>query len=333
MANPKSVRNFSSVLRAPGFSFRGEGKFGFGVRVINKTGSDIAVDKLVYISGFDLTSKLPTIALADADAANKYADVYATLAAIKNGKQGDVFKGGLSSATLNTNSVTTVGDPVYLSTTAGGFTATAPTATNSVQMVVGFTTVKSATVGQIQWDILRPQKFGSNDFQTAVVGGTIDSVTLDTGGAGSTIEVAPSFLAVATGTITSANITGTSAGQLGHANGVVLVPACAAGSVNQFVSLVISNDFATAAYTGGGNTTVNISGGGAALSGLVSNANFIQASSDKIIEFVPLAATFNNYGTGANGIALVTASAPTQPGTAAGVFKWACFYRTVPLLD
>lgn len=132
----------------------------------------------------------------------------------------------------------------------------------------------------------------------------------------------------ATGTITSANITGTAAGQLGHANGVILVPAPGTGFINQLVAAILINDFAVAAYTGGGNTTINIGGGGAALTGLVSNANFIQSAADKIIEFVPLAATFNTY-TNNNPINLVTASAPTQPGTAAGVFRYVVFYRKV----
>lgn len=331
MANPKNVRNFTSIVRAGGFGFRSRRMF--GIPVINKTGSDIAADKLVAVSGFDVTSKLVKVVLADADAADLATDVYVALSKITNGKTGNVYKGGLSAANLDTSGATTVGDPVYLDTTAGGFTVTAPSGTGARVQVVGYSTVKSSTVGQIAWDIKPATKFGSSDFQTAVVGGTVDAVTLDTGGAGSTVEIAPSVLRVATGTITSANITGTGAGQLGHAQGVILVAAAAAGSVNEFVSLVIANDFATAAYTGGGNTTVNISGGGAALTGLVSNANFIQSASDKIIEFVPLAATFNSYGTGANGIALVTAFAPTQPGTAAGVFKWELIYRTVALLD
>lgn len=135
---------------------------------------------------------------------------------------------------------------------------------------------------------------------------------------------------IASGQITKANIIGTGAGQLGHANGVVLVAACAAGSVNQFIGGIVALDFATAAYTAGGNVTINISGGGAALTGLVSNVNFIQSAADKIIEFVPLAATFNNYGSGANGIALVSSAAPTDPGTAAGVINWQIAYRTIP---
>lgn len=147
-------------------------------------------------------------------------------------------------------------------------------------------------------------------------------------------QLDPSVIQTATGSISAANIIGTSAGQLGHANGVVLVAAPGAGKIAQLISAVFAMDFLTAAYTGGGNTTVNISGGGAALTGLVSNANFIQVASDKIIEFVPLAATFNNYGTGNNGLALVSASAPTNPGTAAGIINWQVNYRIIPsLLD
>ena len=128
------------------------------------------------------------------------------------------------------------------------------------------------------------------------------------------------------GTISSANITGTAAGQLGHADGVELVSAGGTDVITQLVSAILINEYDTAAYTAGGNTTINIGGGGAALSGLVSNANFIQASADKVIEFVPLAATFNTLDTN-KGLNLVSASAPTNPGTAAGVFHYIVKFR------
>ena len=128
------------------------------------------------------------------------------------------------------------------------------------------------------------------------------------------------------GTISSADITATTAGALGHANGFILVPAFGADKVVQLVSATLIMEYDTAAYTDGGNTTINISGGGAAVSGLVSNANFIQASANKIIEFVPLAATFNTY-TANTGLNLVSASAPTNPGTAAGVIHYRVVYR------
>ena len=133
-------------------------------------------------------------------------------------------------------------------------------------------------------------------------------------------------LYIAQGTISSANITGISSGQLGHANGYVVVPSYGTDKVVELVSGIFIMEFDTAAYTGGGNTTVNISGGGAAMTGLVSNANFVQASADKIIQFVPLAATFNVL-VADKGLALVSASAPTNPGTAAGVIHYRVTYR------
>jgi hypothetical protein len=135
-----------------------------------------------------------------------------------------------------------------------------------------------------------------------------------------------SLVRVATGSISAANIIGTSAGQLGHASGVEMVPAGGAHVVNEFISAIIIVDFATAAYTGGGNTGVKIGGGGAALSGIVANTVIIQAAADCITYFNPLAATALVLSEN-TGINFVTASAPTNPGTAAGVIRWKCAYR------
>lgn len=157
-----AVRNFTSIIRAGGFSFKGRRVF--GLQVINKTGSNIAADKLVAISGYDVTSKLPKVVLADADSADLATDVFVALRAITNGKTGNVYKGGTSAANLNTN-FGTVGDPVYLDTTAGAFTGTAPTSSNARLQVVGYTMVKSATVGQIAWDIKPASKLSALDMQ------------------------------------------------------------------------------------------------------------------------------------------------------------------------
>jgi len=131
---------------------------------------------------------------------------------------------------------------------------------------------------------------------------------------------------LAQGFISSANITGTAAGKLGHANGYVLVPAYGTDQVVEFISAILSMDFSVAAYTGGGNLTINIGSGGAALSGLAANTDFIQVSADKIIQFVPLAATFLTLVSNKS-VNLVDSSAPTQPGTAAGVIRYRVVYR------
>lgn|SRR3990167_1604815 len=131
---------------------------------------------------------------------------------------------------------------------------------------------------------------------------------------------------VSQGQISSADITGTAAGQLGHAQGYELVPDYGTDKVVEFISAILSMDFSVAAYTGGGNLTINIGEGGSALSGLVANTGFIQVSADKIIQFVPLAATILTL-TADRGLNLVDTSAPTQPGTAAGVIKYRVVYR------
>lgn len=156
-----TIQNILGVLRADGFIFKKRRTL--GLRVINKTGSSIAVNKLVTVSGYDTTSKLPKIVLADADAAGLHTDVYVTKAAIANNAQGDVWKGFMSSADIDTSSATAAGDPVYLSTTAGGWTATAPTGAAVTQQVVGYVQVKSATVGQIAWDVQIPNLWGTED--------------------------------------------------------------------------------------------------------------------------------------------------------------------------
>ena len=131
---------------------------------------------------------------------------------------------------------------------------------------------------------------------------------------------------IAVGTIVTADITGTAAGKLGHADGYVLVPAYGTDKVVELLSAVLIMDFATAAYTAGGNTTINIGGGGAAVTGLVSTGNFIAAAADAIYHFVPLS-TVGNAMTANRGLNLVSASAPTQPGTAAGEIHYKVTYR------
>lgn len=130
-----------------------------GMRVINKTGSAIAADKLVAISGFDTTSGRPKIVLANADTA-LHSDIWVALSAIDDTEEGVVFKGGLSNANLDTSGVTTVGDPLYLSNTAGGFTTTEQ---QNHTFIVGWSVVKSSTVGQIYWHISPELQFGKDN--------------------------------------------------------------------------------------------------------------------------------------------------------------------------
>ena len=113
-------------------------------------------------------------------------------------------------------------------------------------------------------------------------------------------------------------------------NGLTVVPAAAAGFVNILHKLVVSYTFKTAAFTGGGNTTVNIGGGGAALTGLIATTSLWQSASSVIYEFKPLSTVATPMTTAA-AISLKTASAITNPGTAAGSCKIYCWYSVVAI--
>lgn len=166
MAFGQVFRNFNSGLRAHGFIFR-DGRRTLGMKAVNKSGSAIAANKLVAISGYDTTTKHMKIVLADADSANLATEVFVTRSSISNNALGTVYKGFTSTSDQNTNGVTTVGDPLYLDVTAGAFTATPPAGGNARVLIVGYAQVKSATIGQIAWDVQAPQKLGSADFNQA----------------------------------------------------------------------------------------------------------------------------------------------------------------------
>ena len=166
MAKPSYIGPFGKRVLAVGGTANLKYKHN-AIRVINKTGSSIAADKLVAVIGYDTTTELPKIVLADADV-NTHVEVYVTLASIANNAEGYVFEGGLSTANLDTNSASAAGDPVYLDTTAGGFAHTAPSGADDRVLPVGWVTAKSATVGQIHWHIGAPEKFGEDVFQSGM---------------------------------------------------------------------------------------------------------------------------------------------------------------------
>lgn len=128
-------------------------------------------------------------------------------------------------------------------------------------------------------------------------------------------------------TLTATEIVGTAAGDLGHASGAVLVAGVSSDYAMEFVSAVAIYDFATAAYTGGGNdTTINIGSGGAVLTGVVTSANLLGAAGDKIVIFNQLSTAALPLSVG-TGLSMNSITAWTQPGTAAGVLRVQVSYR------
>lgn len=129
----------------------------------------------------------------------------------------------------------------------------------------------------------------------------------------------------ATATLTATTIVGVAAGDIGHADGAVLIAAPGSGKAIQFISATIVYDFATAAYTGGGDDCAIIFPGFNAVSGTITSANLLGAAGDKIVSLMPLAATGTPMvvNTGLN----FAGTAWTNPGTAAGVLRFVINYR------
>lgn len=149
--------------------------------------------------------------------------------------------------------------------------------------------------------------------------------------AGSSANSDPQVVQMTTVPITAAAMIDTTAAiGMSSTNGLTLVAAAPTGYVNVWHRTIVSYTFATAAYTGGGNTTVNIGAGGAALSGLIATTTLWQNASSIIQEFVPLS-TVAFPVTKETAISLKTASAITNPGTAAGTAKVYTWYSTVAI--
>ena len=124
-------------------------------------------------------------------------------------------------------------------------------------------------------------------------------------------------------TISAADIVSTSAGKLGHANGQEVVAAPGADKALEFVSGVLVYDYATAAYTAGGDLSINHAAGGAAVSGVVSAASSLGATADKTVLLRPVGQSLVTNAA----LHLVAAAAFTDPGTAVGVARLRVAYR------
>jgi hypothetical protein len=256
--------------KIPAGDIQGGGYASGGLTVSNATGSSIAADKLVAVVGWDGTNGCPSIALADADAGVKLA-TFVTTAAIADGATGTVYKTALSSASLNTNAGN-VGDPVYLDTTAGGWTLTAPTAANATVQILGRIKVKSATVGQIAWDLYGNypfSKIGTNEIQDAAV---------------TNAKVDTTLIQHAAVSLTSAQVKAL------RASPITLVAAPGAGFLIEFVSAVLLLDYGgTNVFTESGNNLAvkYTDGSGTAVSQTIEMTGFIDQSADTRTNALP----------------------------------------------
>ena len=125
-------------------------------------------------------------------------------------------------------------------------------------------------------------------------------------------------------TLTAAKIVGTDAGCIGHSAGAVLVAAPGEGKVLEFVSAVLSYNFDTAAYTGGGDDIV-IRQGATAVSAAIAKADLLADTEDDIAYVNALSAA--DIKLTANSTLNLHGTALTQPGTAAGTLDVFITYR------
>jgi hypothetical protein len=140
--------NGTEVVPAPA-----TGATPLGTEVHNGESSTLAVGTLVYIAGWDTASDRPMVMKADASSAATAAQ-YVVTTAILTGAVGTVY-GQATVANIKTDlGAAGVGDPVYLSETAGAFTQTAPLLDTIAQVVGVFATIH-ATTGTI---VFYPEK-------------------------------------------------------------------------------------------------------------------------------------------------------------------------------
>lgn len=143
------------------------------IEVYNGTGGSLAAGTLVYLSGWDATTGLPKITKADADAGPKTFAQYVLRATIADSASG--LAGRAYQLTGQATNGTTVGDPVYLSATAGGWTATIPSGTAHLQ-IVGRISVVHASTGKVEFNVEPP--ISGFLTQTVIAGGAAGNLTV-----------------------------------------------------------------------------------------------------------------------------------------------------------
>ena len=160
--------------------------------------------------------------------------------------------------------------------------------------------------------------------KTTATGVTVDGVLLKDG------QVAATALgnAVNTGQVLTTEVAITKANILAmNATPVELVAAPGAGYVLELISAMLIYHRDTATYGGGGDVTINYSGGAAITTTIVA-ANSFGAAGDKIFSFNKLNAA-GGYTMPVNTAIVITnaTAAFTDPGNAAGVGRLHISYR------
>ena len=140
-----------------------------GFQVRNEIGGTLVKGTLIRLSGYSAAHSRPLIAKADSDVAGGQA-THILAADLENNTNGDAY-GVVLVTGIDTDAVAAVGDPLYLSDTAGQFTAVAPAGSDRFVQKVGIVTVKHASTGAAIFfpEISAPSVIGRNELQGGVV--------------------------------------------------------------------------------------------------------------------------------------------------------------------
>ena len=169
--------------------------------------------------------------------------------------------------------------------------------------------------------------FDTIDNKTNGAGVTIEGIQLIDDAISPSVNVLQKTVEVTLGAATG--IVGTTAGDIGHVDGAILVAAPSSDYVLQFLSAIFVYDYDTAAYTGGADDiVVQVGGSGTqvTVSGAITGANLLEATGDKILQ---LGATATELLPGVGSAISIAGTALTQPGTAAGVLRCYITYNLI----
>lgn len=123
-----------------------------GLPIRNESGSTITRGSLVYVSSWSESYKRWLVTLADANVSGRSNALFVIRNPITTNQNGVGWK-TMRHVAQNTSAASAVGDPVYLSTTAGGWTLTAPYASGGVNQIVGRVAVDHASLGEIEFNL------------------------------------------------------------------------------------------------------------------------------------------------------------------------------------
>lgn len=154
---------------------------------------------------------------------------------------------------------------------------------------------------------------------------TVSGTLTATGGIVPTATVTEYTILV---TIDSTKIVGSAAGDIGHADGAILVSAPGTGFATEFVSAFIIYERVTADFAAGNDDAViqvGVNSAQVTMSGTITDSNLLTASADKMLRLGSIA-TEVVYAD--NGIISLTGTAYTNDGgTAAGMLRVHVTYR------